>query len=292
MLKRTCFIGKKRLPMNIHFMIAAVAFCGIHTKLSAERVKIDGIKSTIYTHESVDIATLSDLKRLSLDGSPRTLQTIEFEVLVYQEASRSPSLMLDDTATEKGLEKLLKDNNLTKQQLEEIFKASGYTYQEGREQFRRMSTINQMLDHRIRSRLLVPEKDVKAYYNEHPIYEEASYLIQRALVPFNRSVSIENLQQTSLSLEWSPEFWVQEDELAQEKRFITLLGVGQISEPYRTDDGFEFFRLVQKKERRLKPLEMRYTEIANILRKPRYDKLFDEYKNQLFDAASIIRFDD
>lgn len=288
--------------MNIHIMIAAVAFCGIHTKLSAERVKIDGIKSTIYTHDAVDIATLSDLQRLSLDGSPRTLQTIEFEVLVYQEAARSPSLMLDDTATEKGLEKLLKDNNLTKKQLEDIFKSSGYTYQEGREQFRRMSTINQMLDHRIRSRLLVPEKDVKAYYNEHPVYEDASYLIQRAFVPFNRSVSIEKLQQqvevfakgqpTSLTIEWSPVFWVQEDELAQEKRFITLLDVGQISEPYRIDGGFELFRLVQKKERRLKPLELRYTEIANILRKPRYDKLFDEYKNQLFDAASIIRFDD
>lgn len=289
--------------MNIRWLILLYAVTLYEGSYASARIKIDGIKSTIYTSNSVHITTESDPRRPNLDGTPRTLSSIEFEILVFQDAQDKPGILLDDTETDKGLQKLLKDNNMTMKQLENIFRDAGYTYAEGREQFKTMSTVNQMLDYKIRSRLLVPEKEIMAYYHKHPIYEDARYLIQRAFVPFSSLISKQKLKKQitahlrgnddeDFNIEWSPEFWVQEDELAQEKQFITQLAVGQISDPVEVDNGFEVFKLVQAKERYLKPIEQRYTEIANILRKPRYDKLFDEYKQQLFDSASIVRFDD
>ncbi len=50
--------------------------------------------------------------------------------------------------------------------------------------FGMISVINQLLDFKIRSRLIVPEREVVAYYNENPEVQDASYQIQIGMVPF------------------------------------------------------------------------------------------------------------
>jgi hypothetical protein len=67
---------------------------------------------------------------------------------------------------------------------------------------------------------------------------------------------------------------------------------GSISDPHKIAEGFELFHLKQAKPERPVPLEARYREIANILRKPRYDFLMEDYKKNLFNASSIIYFDE
>ena len=267
----------------------------------SEKIRLDGIQSVVFGKEATTIITESDLRRPGLDGSLRSLDDIELEALMYQDAT-AKKMLPDEEAIDRHLNTVRKENNdMSLDQLKQVFKSAGYSYDEGRQQFKIMTAVNNVLDFMIRSRLLVPEKDVRAYYEAHPMYQEESYKVERAFVPFSATISKDVLYdklvayahgtQPSFVIEWSTPFWVQENDLAQDKKFITSLNVGQISEPVEISGGFELFRLREKREYRQQPFEERYAEIAQELRKPRYEKLFDECKTSLFSASSIVRFD-
>ena len=81
-----------------------------------------------------------------------------------------------------------------------------------------------------------------------------------------------------------------ESELAENKKFIALMEADAISMPQATSQGFEIFKLTEKKSARLRPYEERYREIAETLKKPHYEQLLADYKKQLFDEASVLNF--
>lgn len=287
--------------MNINrigTLIIASSFLMIE---AGARYRIDGVQTVIFGRESVDIITYSDIMRPGLDGALRSLDDIKLERLLYQDA-KAMKMLPDEEAIDRHLKMIQRENNLTSEQLNEVFKAAGYTYAEGREQFRIMTSVNQVIDFKIRSKLAtVPEREVLAYFDANPIYEEASYKIERAFVPLSSTSNAAELRKQLEAharhkkpfdgIEWSPPFWVSEEDLSEDKQFITQLEVDEVSMPVEIPGGFELFRLKEKREHRLQPLEKRYTDIANTLRKPRYEKLFEEYKKSLFESASILDFD-
>ncbi len=65
---------------------------------------------------------------------------------------------------------------------------------------------------------------------------------------------------------------------------------GDISLPQGIDGGFEVYRLADKKERKVRTLDERRLEIENELRMPRFERLFTNYKAQLFDSTSVLYF--
>ena len=67
---------------------------------------------------------------------------------------------------------------------------------------------------------------------------------------------------------------------------------GQISSPQQLDDGFEMFKLAARQERELISLDVRYKAIADKLREPLYEKLFEEYKKTLFANSVVVSFDE
>jgi hypothetical protein len=48
-----------------------------------------------------------------------------------------------------------------------------------------MFAVNRIVDFKIRSGLIAPEKEVVAYYEAHPEMLEPSYQIRRAVIPFS-----------------------------------------------------------------------------------------------------------
>ncbi len=257
---------------------------------------LDRICVVVYSEESTEIITQSDLERPGLDGAPRSLDDLILEKLIFADAKKF-KILADEEAVDRHLMTVQKDNNLTLDQLKQIFRNAGYTYEEGRVQFGIMTTINSMIDFKIRSRLMIPEKEIMAYYNEHPVVEEAEYELVRAVVPYaddmqeQRKKLMAPSKSTIAALNWSEPFLIKQSDLAEDKQFLGALAVGELSEPQESAHGFELFRMVARKEERLQPLDERYREITEILRKPRYDALFAEYKKDLFDHASLVYFD-
>ncbi len=253
---------------------------------------VDDIVVVIYAQEGTEIITQSDLNRPTLEGAPRTLDETIFERLLFLDAKKY-KMTADEEAIDKHLATVQRQNNMTLDELKAVFKASGYTYEEGREQFGIMYAVNAVVDFKIRSRLIVPEKDVLAYYEANPVMLEPSYQVQRAVIPYGKATSKQELRKElanfkGVGLEWQEPFWVDQSDLAESKRFIIGMAVGAIGEPQEIDSGYEVVKLVDKKGDRLAPLEDRYREIVDILRKPKYDEVMADYKKTLFDSASIV----
>ena len=260
---------------------------------------VDKIDAVVFGQEGSQIITKSEVDRPSLEGRPRTLDDIVLERLMYLDGQRF-KVTADDEMIDRHLGNIQRDNHMTLEDLKNVFAQAGYSYEEGRRQFGMISVINQVLDFRIRSRLIVPDKEVSAYYKNNPEMLEPCYHVQRALIPYSdaktRQALLEEVEQFVtqgnglLEVDWQQGFWVNASDLAENKKFITLMETGAISMPTSTSQGFEIFKLVEKKSERARPYEECYREIAETLKKPRYEQLLDDYKKQLFSESSVLIF--
>jgi len=261
---------------------------------------LDSIIAVVYCEDDTFIITKSDLDRPGIDGVFRSLDDRIMEALLYSEAKKYKMLPTKE-AVDKHLQAVQQENNITRDELYDIFRKAGYTPEEGKEQFSRLSAISSLIDFRIRSRLIIPERDIVAFYDEHPVWEEPAYKVQRGLVPVAKKRDLTKFKKElerfiktgmgSIRVKWDDPFWMQHDEIAESWNFIKSMNVDEIKIVQETADGFELVKLSAKKERRQKPLEERYREIAEILRRPKYEELLSEYKKNLLDAASIVYFD-
>ncbi len=267
---------------------------------SSSLQELDSIRAVVYYDDDTFVITKSDLKRPGIDGAYRSLDDRIMESLLYGE-SKKYKMLPSREQVDKHLQAVQQDNNLTREELYNIFRAAGYTPEEGKEQFGRLSAISSLIDYRIRSRLIIPERDIQAYYDEHPVWQEPQYQIQRAFVsaPNNKKATYKKeLEQFfksglgSFEIVWEEPFWMPYDQIAESWNFIKDMNVNEIRIAQETPQGFELVKLSAKKERRQKPLEERYREIADILRRPKYEELLADYKKSLLENASIDYFDD
>ena len=267
--------------------------------IRAELFLIDQIEVVISDVEGVEIITKSDIEKPSLAGGFRPKDELVFERLIVIDAKKH-KIPQDEEAVDAYLAQIQREHNLSNEELENIFTSAGYTIQEGRQQLQIMQTVNTMLDVKIRSNLIVPQKDVEAYYNEHPEVIEATYTLERAYVPFSKKIS-KKQQYTILKryinneikvkgVTWSEPFTVNHSEISETKNFIYTLPVGQISSPQKISGGFEMFKLVAKTPEYKRTLDESYREIVDILRRPKYEELMRNYRDALFEKASIVYF--
>lgn len=260
---------------------------------------VDEIKSVIYGQEITSLITQSDLDRPSINGDFRTLEDLIFEDLLVQDALKF-KILPDEEEIDRHLKQVQRDNNMNEEQIRQVFSNAGYTYEEGRDQMGRMKAASTILDHKVRAQVMVPEKEVKKFYDENPEMLPAEYLLERAFVEIPSGQNEEQVRKdltafvahkkSFAGVEWSPPFWIEKGDVAENKQFIYTMKSGSISKPQVVAGGFEMFRLKDKKAERVRSLEERYNEIAPVLMQPRYQKLMEAYRKELFDSASIVHF--
>jgi hypothetical protein len=258
---------------------------------------LDQIEVVIFGKEDVEIITTSDVNRPSLGGGYRSHDDIIFERSVFLNA-KEMRMPQDEEAVDAGMAQMMREYNLTSEQLEEIFLASGYTFEEGRQQLQIMQTVNAVLDMKVRSNLIIPRKDVEAYYNAHPETIEATYTLERLFVPFVQGVSLVRQRQRiehflttgkgNIVLDSGITFTINHSDVASHKQFIYDMGVDQIVLSQEMDEGFELLRLVNKMPERLKTLDESYRDIVDILRRPKYEELMKRYRETLMRNVSVV----
>jgi len=265
----------------------------------AEKFLIDRGEAVVFTEEGAEIITKSDTERMSLEGGFKTLDDVIMEKLMYQEAKKY-KIEVDEGAVNRYIAEIQRQNNLPLEELMKMFTEAGYTYDEGRQQLGIMMTVNQLLDFKVRSQLIVPEKKVREYYEANPVVEDAQYVLRRAVVLFDTAVSrdeqrarIERQIKTGAEIigaQWSQEFSINAPDIAESKLFIFDLKPGEISKSVEIAEGFELFELLDFKPERLVPFDERYREISELLRKPRFEELFEALKKELEESSSVVRF--
>lgn len=259
---------------------------------------VDRIEVTIYGDEGVQIITKSDLERLSIDGQERTKDDIILERLMFLDAQKM-HMVQGDEAVDAYLNNIQREHNMSREQLEYLFANSGYSYEEAREQLRILYAVNSIIDFKIRSRLIVPEQDVIAYYKSHPVKLQPTYQIQRAVITmpatqhdkasFKKEVELWcQSGKGDFAPAWDEPFWIEKGDIAESKKFITTMQIGSCVVSDETSEGIELFKLIDKKEEREQSIEERYREIVDILRRPKFEELLSDYKKQLRESASIV----
>ncbi len=293
-------VYKKTLPLCFLSYIVCSTSNFLAQATSDDLYLIDTIEAVVHSDERTDIITYSDVQRPALDGARRSLDDLIFEKLIYQDAAKYKMLPSED-AIDTNLQVVQRENNLSHDDMLSIFKTAGYSLQEGREQFGIMAAINTMLDFRIRSRLIVPERDIRAYYRDHPVMREASYLLSRADIyrpeHFSETLfkqALDELIKTgsgNLSVTWSEPFWVNTKDLAEALHTaITSIGENKVARIGEAHDPVELVKIVDQKPAEPIPFEECYMGIAETLKRPKFTEMFEQYKKNLYDEAGIIRF--
>ncbi len=290
---------KMRITVIFLMMTSAMYADGISDIDTSNFVLLDQIEVVVYGQEDVEIITKSDIDRPSLGGGFRTKEDIIFEREVLLDAKKH-HIPQDEDAIDAYLAQMQREHDLSPEQLEEIFTSAGYTVEEGREQLQMMQTVNTMMDVKIRSNLIVPRKDVEEYYKNNPTIIEATYTLQRALVPQSDRLSADQQDKILVryvqtgkgasGISWSDPFVINHADVAGSKQFIYTMEIGQISLPQAVNGGFEMFKLMDKTPEQVKSLEEAYREIVDILRRPKYEELMEKYRETLMKNASVVYF--
>merc|ERR1712146_310880 len=96
--------------------------------------------------------------------------------LVFQDALRH-KITIDEEIIDKYLANIQRQNKFTAEQMQGIYESAGITERDARQQLKIMYANNMMIDHKITSRLIIPEKEVVAFYEDNPIVKPAKYYI-------------------------------------------------------------------------------------------------------------------
>lgn len=286
--------------INSLFFIGLLVVEVLFAEQSANsRVLIDGIVASVYGPSSTSIITYSDLIRPGIDGSKRTLEGLIMRSLEDQDAKRY-GMQSTPEAIEKNLQAVFRSNNWLEDDFNKMVQNAGWMAQEAREEFRLMTDVAQIEGFKIYSQLIVPERDILAYYEDHPEFEEASFYIQRAVVPYDFNKQHEEqydelvqlLKNKQLVLDWTAPFWVSDVDLSESKLFIKDLALNEISLPQDSPEGFEFLQQLKSSPRRKKSIEERRNSIIEVLREPKAEVLKNEYYKELLKPATVVYFDD
>lgn len=257
---------------------------------------IDRVEAVVYGPEVSEAVLHSDMEH-TLDGRPRTLEEVIFDRLMVQDALKM-RMPAEEKDIDNYIEKFAKNMGGTSDDIYKLFEEAGFSIEEGRRRFGEMRLMRQVQDYKVMSKVFVSEKEVKEYYEEHPQLKPALYTIEHAFIPAAQDQAEQVRKDIlhyiktgkKLKVNWRELPEVMEADLAEDKRFLTQLEPGQITEPLARDGGFELYRLKSKKSEVVVPLQDRYREIAETLRKPKFEQNMAAYHKELFDNASIVYF--
>lgn len=256
---------------------------------------INKIVLMIYTDEDPIIVTQHDLNCKSLDGRVRSEEEIIFERLAYWEALHVYKMAAPEESVDKHLASIREQHGVSDEEIKKLFKESGYTFEEGKEQLRISYTLQRLLQELITSRIVVTESEIKEYHEKHPIKEPASFRVQKGFISIGKMTK-EELKvliddgEGQEEVEWSNPYWLNEDEIADHKKFILSMRPGEISKPEKCEGGFEVVKLIKRRKEHSLALEERYAEIANQLKLPKYEKMLADYREKLLKKYEVVHY--
>jgi hypothetical protein len=276
----------------------------------ASRLLVDETKAMVHGSERSQLFCKSDIERRGIDSRIRMLDDLISDELTYQRAMRL-KVPIDDTIVQDHLSRTLRNFGLKPGDEEMVFAQEGYDKKEGFEQFRIMYGVNMMLDHDIKSNLIVPDEAIINAYNKNPIKHKPACLLETAFVGIGVDQTIDQLQkkvnqfvQTNkgLKVNWSEPYWLKKHEMSKELDFILKMEPNQVRSQ-KLVNGFQLYRLrkkrpahtvtfdelVQYKDKKERYQRV-YFEITEMLRKDLFEKKVLAYRKSLFKDATVIYF--
>ena len=267
------------------------------TEVVPENLKlVNYIAAKVLTDSYPLIFTHTDLHRKSINGAEQTADEIIMFGIMYYEALEIYKIPAQDDSITKYVADLKKQHDLTDEAIKQMFGAAGYTYTEGLEQLKMHRSVDTLLNLKITSRLVVTREEIEAYFTQNPETVQAQYRIQKGFI--DKDLCTEDEIYTKLKthklarhIDWSDSYWLDEDEIADNRLFIKDMAEDEIAFVESDGDRYVFIQMLKKSPAHERTLEERYKEIADILRAPLFEKMFSEYKAELLEKYEVIKFE-
>lgn len=248
----------------------------------------DEIAAIIHTRPEHDpiLLTRKELNRLSINGQEQTKKEIIRARKIEYEGVYVFKMPIPDEAITGYMRSLKEQHGMTDDQFKQKFEDAGYSYEEGIDELRRMLIVDQLFNFKIKSRLVVPEDEVRAYYDKNPQEVSAAYNIRQGFLSNGilTDDELKELKQTgkhSNLVDWMSPYWLAEGDMATSLKHMKNLKDGSIAAVSSTGNGHEVIQLVKKRPKRTRTFEESYKEITDILQRPLFEKLVKEYENEL-----------
>lgn len=253
---------------------------------------VNKIVFIVYTDTKPIIITQLDIGRKSLDGRVRTKQEVLLERILFYEATEAYKMPAPDDMVDKHLASIKEAHGISEDEIAHLFAKEGYTLQEGKQQLLMSYAIQNLVQQMIASRLVVTEKEIQAFYKEHPIKEPATFRIKKGIVKKDDMTKqqIKELQEDGLhqeSVEWTYPYTLDGDEIAESKQFIKTMQPGQIRVIEHPEE-YEVIMLIKRKQERVKTLDESRREIAEMIKMPKYEKMVKEFEQSVLKKYEIV----
>lgn len=260
---------------------------------------LDKIEAEVITSnpESTDvqIITTSDIKRRGFDGGKYTLNDLVNEALADNLGKTFKINLTDD-----DVNKYLKRANLTdKKQLKKLTETWGYeSLEDFYENFKKIYRANSALNYEMSSQLVVLEKEIQDYYKDNPMHREAIYTIETTFVLLDATKTKEELKKEleefangTRKLDyiiWDLPITVKKSEISNASRFLEDMAVNSIYIK-ELSDGFDLFKLIDKKPDHLFTLEERRKEIIEKLQTQKHENAYQKVQSNLLSKAIVYK---
>jgi peptidyl-prolyl cis-trans isomerase SurA len=235
-----------------------------------------------------DVVLLSELRRRSMPFLEQTMYGAEtpkektervkelYERLIQQlvdeqliqKAARQAHVTVGKLEVEQAVERVRKQNAMTEEQFWETVRAQGFTEKQYREDVRKQLLRLKVTNQRVRSRVSIPEEDVRERYDDklrqarralrfraaHIFFElppsasatEVNQARRRAEA-LRRGLTAENFDEVLSRQQGGDLGWLSQGDLPESlERTLMGLGPGELSEPVRGPSGMHIFLLRER----------------------------------------------
>ena len=221
------------------------------------------------------VITQQEVVQRGFDGQKHTLADLVEENMLWQKAELM-KMSLSDEDVERQLEKM----GMTKEQ--EVSLSQQWNFanvSDFKQALKKMYVANMALSYDTEIGLTIPQEDIKAYYDQHPVERPAQFEVQTSSITGESDLDQAQLAKRT-DLEWSEVVTIDEGQITSQNDYLTKLQPGQIHvQPVA--GGLDLIKLVKVTPRHLEPLIERQAEISAKLRQERYPKALGDVKKEL-----------
>ncbi len=295
-------VGIKVKAIKILCLTSLYWLTGVGRATEHPEVVLDRVEAVLYQNEAPDlgakdvedhliIITQQEVIRRGFDGRDHSLEEVIDEALLACKA-----LSLKVSFSEDDMDRQLEKMGLTVPQQVVLADQNNYAdVAEFKDSLQRMYLANMAQGFEIESHLVVLENEVLDYYEKNPVWEEAEYTIQTCFVPLletDKYIELQNKLQKFVQTghgygpRWDDAVTVKMSELSVDNQFLTEMQPGQLYLKPVTG-GFDLFKLVSKRERRLQSLADRKSTIIEQIRTARYPQAIAQVQAELRHKSSI-----
>lgn len=259
---------------------------------------IDEIKAVVEGVVRIEVVAASDIKRRGFDGVAHDAKGVALEIIKDQHAEELGASISDEDV-DKYLRAMSEGAEVSKESLISMAKDFGYdVIDEFYKDLKRLYRSNSIMDQEVRSFLAVSEQEAKEYWEKHPTYKEGLYYLQTAHVPFRDDMkkrehkkALEHPEKSTKigSIAWGSPFDVGYAELAEDKQFIKKMKIDEVF-AMEVSDGFDLYKLKNNIKPQLISFEEQRKSIIEKLRTEKFDKVFNQYNDDILKTAEVIYY--